>query len=161
MIRPSSSPTISRSQQVFTALANGNGNAGGSYVEHGSELYVVRGLGFVRDIADIGAIAVDTRGGTPIRISDIGTVIIGHAVRLGRVGMLFKTPEGGSEDEDACPKASSSCAAARTRWKSADGIEKMAGEINDRYLPPGVRLVTYYDRTELIRAHAAHRAAQT
>ena len=32
-------------QQVFTALANGNTNAGGSYVEHGSELYVVRGLG--------------------------------------------------------------------------------------------------------------------
>src|SRR5580658_3085395 len=40
-------------QQVFTALANGNNNAGGSYVEHGSELYVVRGLGFVRDVADI------------------------------------------------------------------------------------------------------------
>src|SRR5208283_1714838 len=35
-------------QQVFTALANGNRNAGGSYVEHGSEMYVVRGLGFVR-----------------------------------------------------------------------------------------------------------------
>ena len=80
-------------QQVFTALANGNRNAGGSYVEHGSEMYVVRGLGFVRDIADIGAISVDSRGGTPIRISDIGTVTIGHAVRLGQVGMLFKTPE--------------------------------------------------------------------
>ena len=47
-------------QQVFTALANGNNNAGGSYVEHGSELYVVRGLGFVRNVADIEAIAVDT-----------------------------------------------------------------------------------------------------
>ena len=88
-------------QQVFTALANGNRNAGGSYVEHGSEMYVVRGLGFVRDTADIGAIAVDSRGGTPIRISDIGTVTIGNAVRLGRVGMLFKTPGGVSDDDDA------------------------------------------------------------
>ena len=59
-------------QQVFTALANGNANAGGSYVEHGSELYVVRGLGLVSSIADIENIAVDTRNGTPIRISDIG-----------------------------------------------------------------------------------------
>ncbi len=88
-------------KQVFDALSNGNRNAGGSYVEHGSEMYVVRGLGFVRDAADIGAIAVDSRGGTPIRISDIGAVTIGNAVRLGRVGMLFKTPAGVSEDDDA------------------------------------------------------------
>jgi len=40
--------------QVFTALANGNKNAGGSYIEHGSEMYVVRGLGFVRKVEDIG-----------------------------------------------------------------------------------------------------------
>src|SRR3974390_1180652 len=35
-------------KQVFDALSNGNRNAGGSYVEHGSEMYVVRGLGYVR-----------------------------------------------------------------------------------------------------------------
>src|SRR5208283_4690717 len=58
-------------QQVFTALSNSNTNAGGSYVEHGSELYVVRGLGFLRGIADIESVAVDTRSGTPIRIRDI------------------------------------------------------------------------------------------
>src|SRR5208282_5646519 len=82
-------------QQVFTALSNGNNNAGGSYVEHGSELYVVRGLGLVRNIADIEDIAVDTRNGTPIRIRDIGKVVIGHAIRLGRVG---RTEPGRDED---------------------------------------------------------------
>src|SRR6185437_9769273 len=59
-------------QQVFTALQNGNSNAGGGYVEHGSELYVVRGLGFVRNISDIENIAVATVNGTPIRIRDVG-----------------------------------------------------------------------------------------
>ena len=44
---------------------------------------------------------MDSRGGTPIRISDIGTVTIGNAVRLGRVGMLFNTPSGISDDDDA------------------------------------------------------------
>src|SRR3984957_5200139 len=85
-------------QQVLTALSNGNSNAGGSYVEHGSELYVVRGLGLVRDVSDIENIAVDTRGGTPILIRDIGKVIIGHAPRLGRVG---RTDQGRDEDDVA------------------------------------------------------------
>ena len=46
-------------KQVFDALANGNRNAGGSYLEHGSEMYVVRGLGFIQDTNDIASISVD------------------------------------------------------------------------------------------------------
>ncbi|MGO8926580.1 MAG: efflux RND transporter permease subunit [Limisphaerales bacterium] len=136
-------------QQVFTALANGNRNAGGSYVEHGSEMYVVRGLGFVRDTADIGAISVDSRGGTPIRISDIGTVAVGHAVRLGRVGMLFKTPGGISDDDDAVQGIVIMRRGENPRTV-LDGIHAEVQEINAHYLPPGIRMVTHYDRTELI-----------
>ena len=136
-------------QQVFTALANGNRNAGGSYVEHGSEMYVVRGLGFVRDTADIGAISVDSRGGTPIRISDIGTVAIGHAVRLGRVGMLFKSPTGISDDDDAVQGIVIMRRGENPRTV-LDGIHAEVQEINAHYLPPGIRMVTHYDRTELI-----------
>ncbi len=136
-------------QQVFTALANGNRNAGGSYVEHGSEMYVVRGLGFVRDTADIGAISVDSRGGTPIRISDIGTVAIGHAVRLGRVGMLFKSPTGISDDDDAVQGIVIMRRGENPR-SVLDGIHDKVQEINAHYLPPGIRMVTHYDRTELI-----------
>ncbi|HXR08167.1 MAG TPA: efflux RND transporter permease subunit, partial [Candidatus Acidoferrum sp.] len=133
-------------QQVFTALASGNSNAGGSYVEHGSELYVVRGLGLVNNIADIEAIAVDTRGGTPIRIRDIGRVVIGHAVRLGRVG---RTAGDGGRDEDDVPEGIVMMRRGENPLEVCGRIEKMAGQINERYLPPGVRLVTYYDRTGL------------
>jgi cobalt-zinc-cadmium resistance protein CzcA len=136
-------------QQVFTALANGNRNAGGSYVEHGSEMYVVRGLGFVRNTADIGAIAVDSRGGTPIRISDIGTVTIGHAVRLGQVGMLFKNPGGVSDDDDAVQGIVIMRRGENPR-NVLDGIHAKVAEINAHYLPPGIRMVSHYDRTELI-----------
>ena len=136
-------------KQVFDALSNGNRNAGGSYVEHGSEMYVVRGLGFVRGEADIGAIAVDSRGGTPIRISDIGTVTIGNAVRLGRVGMLFKTPAGVSEDDDAVQGIVIMRRGENPR-DVLDGIHAKVEEINRHYLPAGVRLVAHYDRTELI-----------
>src|SRR5215469_2917627 len=75
-------------KQVFDALSNGNQNAGGSYIEHGPELYIVRGLGFIQNLDDIRNIAVDTRGGTPIKISDLGDVQIGNQLRLGRVGKI-------------------------------------------------------------------------
>ena len=136
-------------QQVLTALANGNRNAGGSYVEHGSEMYVVRGLGFVRDTADIGAIAVDSRGGTPIRIRDIGTVTIGHAVRLGRVGMLTKEGNVEKDDDDAVQGIVIMRRGENPR-QVLDGIHAEAAEINAHYLPAGVKLVSHYDRTELI-----------
>jgi cobalt-zinc-cadmium resistance protein CzcA len=136
-------------QQVFTALANGNRNAGGSYVEHGSEMYVVRGLGFVRDAADIAAIAVDSRNGTPIHISDIGAVTIGNAVRLGRVGMLFKAPECVTDDDDAVQGIVIMRRGENPR-DVLDGIHAKVQDINQHYLPAGIALVPHYDRTELI-----------
>jgi cobalt-zinc-cadmium resistance protein CzcA len=131
-------------QQVFTALSNGNANAGGSYVEHGSELYVVRGLGMISSVADIEGIAVDTRNGTPIRIRDIGTVVIGHAVRLGRVGRTE-----GTRDEDDVAEGIVVMRRGENPLEVCRRIEKMADEINRRYLPDGVKLVMYYDRTAL------------
>jgi cobalt-zinc-cadmium resistance protein CzcA len=140
-------------QQVFTALSNSNTNAGGSYVEHGSELYVVRGLGFVRSIADIEAVAVDTRGGTPIRISDIGRVVIGNAVRLGRVGRTDTGVEGypgGVRDEDDVAEGIVIMRRGENPVEVCQRVKAMADQINAHYLPPGVRLVTYYDRTALV-----------
>jgi cobalt-zinc-cadmium resistance protein CzcA len=131
-------------QQVFTALQNGNNNAGGSYVEHGSELYVVRGLGLIRSIADIESIAVDTRSGTPIRIRDVGQVIIGHAVRLGRVGRTE-----GKKDEDDVAEGIVLMRRGENPLEVCKRIEKMADKINKEYLPAGVRLMMYYDRTAL------------
>jgi cobalt-zinc-cadmium resistance protein CzcA len=130
--------------QVFTALANGNANAGGSYVEHGTELYVVRGLGLINNISDIQNIAVATVNGTPIRISDVGTVIIGHANRLGRVGRTE-----GTNDEDDVAEDIIVMRKGENPLEVCKRIEAMADQINERYLPPGVRLVPYYDRTGL------------
>jgi len=140
-------------QQVFTALSNSNTNAGGSYVEHGSELYVVRGLGFLTGKADIEAVAVGTRNGTPIRISDVGQVVIGHAVRLGRVGRTdteVKGFPGGIRDEDDVAEGIVIMRRGDNPVEVCDRVKKMADQINEHYLPAGVRLVTYYDRTALV-----------
>jgi cobalt-zinc-cadmium resistance protein CzcA len=130
--------------QVFTALANGNANAGGSYVEHGTELYVVRGLGLVNNISDIEKITVATVNGTPIHISDVGSVIIGHANRLGRVGRTE-----GTLDEDDVPEDIIVMRKGENPLEVCKRIGDMADQINERYLPPGVKAVPYYDRTGL------------
>src|SRR5579884_2781844 len=136
-------------QQVFNALQNGNSNAGGGYVEHGSELYVVRGLGFVRNVGDIEDIAVATVNGTPIRVRDVAQVQIGHAVRLGRVGKTECENGKITRDENDIPEGIVVMRRGENPLEVCKRIEAMADEINKHYLPDGVKLVMYYDRTGL------------
>jgi cobalt-zinc-cadmium resistance protein CzcA len=131
--------------QVFDALAKGNQNAGGSYIEHGPELYIVRGLGFVQSLDDIRNIAVDTRHGTPIRIADLGEVRIGNQLRLGRVGKIMP----GRADQ---PDVAMGIVIMRRGENALEVLKRVrakADEINRNYLPPGVKLVPHYDRTDL------------
>lgn len=131
--------------QVFDALAKGNRNAGGAYIEHGAEMYVVRGLGMVRSLDDIAGIAVATRGGTPILIRDVGTVTTGARLRLGRVGK-----SGPSGDRDDVVQG---IVLLRKGENALDVLEKVKAKveaINATGLPEGVRIVTHYDRTQLI-----------
>lgn len=133
-------------KQVFDALASGNQNAGGSYIEHGPEMYVVRGLGFVRSLEDISAIAVATRSSIPIRIGDVGTVTIGNRVRLGRVGKA--TPELG--DEDDVVQGIVLLRKGENALEVLKYVRDKVKEINQHDLPPGISVIPHYDRTELI-----------
>jgi cobalt-zinc-cadmium resistance protein CzcA len=128
-------------KQVFDALAAGNSNAGGSYIEHGPEMYIVRGLGLVRDERDIGGIAVATHAGTPIRIRDVAAVTVGNAVRLGLVGK--------NQDDDVV-QGIVLLRKGENALQVLEGVRAKVSEINERYLPPGVRLIPHYDRTQLI-----------
>jgi cobalt-zinc-cadmium resistance protein CzcA len=146
-------------QQVFTALQNGNVNSGGGYVEHGAQLYVVRGLGLIRDVDDIKNVAVATVNGTPVLIKDIGQVVIGHATRLGRVG---RTDSAGGKvitDEDDVPENIVIMRRGDNPTEVCQRVEQMFKEINENYLPPGVKLVMYYDRTALVdrTVHTVHK----
>ena len=69
--------------QVMNALGANNSNAGGGFYSQGGQFYYVRGIGLVRNTSDIGNIVVGSNNGVPIRIKDIGDVVIGHAPRLG------------------------------------------------------------------------------
>jgi cobalt-zinc-cadmium resistance protein CzcA len=132
-------------KQVFDALSNGNRNAGGSYIEHGPELYIIRGLGFIQDLTDIRNIAVDTRNGTPIRISDVGEVQIGNQLRLGRVGKMMP----GQPDQDDVVMGIVIMRRGENALEVLKRVRDKVADINQNYLPAGIKIVPHYDRTDL------------
>lgn len=78
-------------RDVFNAVAENNANAGGSYIEHANEQYLIRGSGLVQSIEDIKNIIVKTDdNGTPIYVHNVADVQLGAAIRQGAVTMNGK-----------------------------------------------------------------------
>jgi cobalt-zinc-cadmium resistance protein CzcA len=131
--------------QVFDALSKGNRNAGGAYIEHGAEMYVVRGLGLIRDLADIGETAVTARNGTPVKIRDLAEISFGPRIRLGRVGKTVP-----DSDADDVVQGIVLLRKGENALDVLQLIRAKVDEINRSALPAGVRIVPHYDRTQLI-----------
>lgn len=131
---------------VHAALARANENAGGGYSGIGSQEFVVRGMGVIRDPKELGDIVLDTRGSVPIHIRDVADVIEGSTPRRGAVG------RGHADDviEGIVllrRKAHPSVVLA--------AVHERIEELNRTVLPPGVKIDTFYDRTTLMRATLA------
>src|SRR3984893_1342604 len=139
-------------KQVTDALSSSNQNAGGAYVERGSQMFIVRGLGLIGTLDDIRATVLAVRNNTPITVGDVGQVQVGNQLRLGRVGM--NKPERGVSpaftDQDDVVQGTVLARRGENALEVLRRIRAKAAEINKSYLPPGVRLVPHYDRTELI-----------
>ena len=128
-------------QQVFEALEKNNANASGNFIEHGSEQYVVRGLGLVKDTKDIENIIVATQSHAPVFVRDLADVVIGAELRQGAL-----TVNGEGE----------AVAGIVLMLKGASGRDVVNGVKEklpaiQKALPPGVELVPYYDRTDLVK----------
>ncbi|MEI6033064.1 MAG: CusA/CzcA family heavy metal efflux RND transporter [Verrucomicrobiae bacterium] len=127
-------------QQVFEALEKNNSNASGNFIDHESEQFIVRGLGQVKDIKDIENIIVATHEHVPIYVRDVADVVIGAELRQGAV-----TANGEGE----------AVAGIVLMLKGASGrdvvnaVKEKLPEIR-KALPPGVELVPFYDRTDLV-----------
>src|SRR3989442_2534193 len=124
-------------RRVFEALARSNANAGGNYIEHGEEQYVVRGLGTLHDAADVEEVVVAARGGTPIRIPDVAWVTIGAAPRPGVVSRDLE-PQAIQGIVLMRRGANPSALLAALRAKIA--------QLNGGILPPAMRVEPFYAR---------------
>src|SRR3954464_4390845 len=127
-------------KSLFDAIQNNNQNTGANFIEHGDEQYVVRGLGLVKDIEDIRNIVLDSRGGTPIRVSDVATVEVGNEIRQGAV-----TKDGQGE-------IVTGIVLKRINENTKEVIERIKEKVVEinKALPEGVSIVDFYDQSELV-----------
>jgi len=128
--------------QVIQQLAANNANAGGGFYSQGGQFFYVRGLGLVRDTHDIGEIIVASVNGAPVRVRDIGQVTIGHAPRLGEFGF--------QSNDDAVEGVILMRRSEQTQTV-LEGVEAKTQELNERILPPDVKVHPFYDRSDLVR----------
>jgi cobalt-zinc-cadmium resistance protein CzcA len=134
--------------QVLNALTANNANTGGGFYTQGGQFYYVRGLGLVKTTEDIGEVVVGSGGnGVPIRVKDIGRVVIGIAPRLGIFGFQDRAQK--TNNDDAVEGVILMRRGEQTQ-NVLQGVEKKTVEINRDLLPPDVKVRTYYDRSDLV-----------
>ncbi len=126
---------------VIQQLSVNNSNAGGGFYPQGGQIYYVRGLGLIRDTSDIGNVVAGSQNGVPIRIRDIGDVVIGNAPRLGEFGF--------NKTDDAVEGVIMMRRGEQTQ-DVLKGVEAKTQELNQSILPPDVKVRPYYDRSDLV-----------
>ncbi|HEX3987293.1 MAG TPA: CusA/CzcA family heavy metal efflux RND transporter [Acidobacteriaceae bacterium] len=127
---------------VIQQLSINNSNAGGGFYSQGGQFYYVRGLGLIRDLKDIGDVVVGSQNGVPVRIGDIGQVTIGHAPRLGEFGF--------NKTNDAVEGVIMMRRGEQTQ-NVLKGVEAKTRQLNGQILPPDIRILPYYDRSDLVQ----------
>src|SRR3989441_4044763 len=127
--------------RVVDAVRSGNNDVGGRVVEFGGAEYMGRGHGYARSAGDLEDIVLaGTEHGTPIRIKDVGEVVLGPELRRG------------ASELDGMGEAVSGIVVMRNGENALDVIDRVKTKIRDveSGLPRGVKVVPIYDRSELI-----------
>jgi cobalt-zinc-cadmium resistance protein CzcA len=128
-------------QQVESALAANNGNGGGGFYSQGGQFYYVRGMGRLETLEDIGNVVLAVHNGTPVLVKNVGRVAIGIAPRLGEFGY--------QKQDDAVEGV----ILLRTGEKAQDVLKRVEAktkELNNGILPKDVKVLPFYDRSDLI-----------
>jgi cobalt-zinc-cadmium resistance protein CzcA len=128
-------------QQVENALTANNGNAGGGFYSQGSQFYYVRGEGRLKTIEDIGNVVVAVHDGTPVLVKDVGRIVIGIAPRLGEFGY---------QDQDDAVEGVILLRTGEKTQAVLTGVEAKTRELNASILPKDVKVVPFYDRSDLV-----------
>lgn len=125
---------------VKRALTLNNINAGGNFLERGGEEIIIRGLGRIENENDIRNIVLKTVGGTPVKVGQVATVVIGPAFRRGSASI---NGEG---------EVITGMVLTRKGVNTKDVVERVRHRIDEirKELPAGVSLYAYYDQTELV-----------
>jgi cobalt-zinc-cadmium resistance protein CzcA len=164
--------------QVEQQLANNNVNAGGSFIEQGEQQINVREVGLYRNVGDIEGTILKSQNGAALHVGDIATVVQGPKIRLGQIGKTCSFGATPTAESGGSFSATDPCESHDRQivhhedgklidnddvvegivllQKGVDsdgvlqGIHDKVNELNDHVLPPGVKIVPFLDRSELL-----------
>jgi cobalt-zinc-cadmium resistance protein CzcA len=136
--------------QLEQQLTNNNANAGGSFIENGMQQVNIREVGLVKNVRDIENTVVITKVGTPLRIKDIGVVAQGPKVRLGQFARAIHREDGKIIDNGDVVSGIVLLRKGANADEALRGINAKVDELNDRILPPGVKVIPFIDRSDLL-----------
>jgi cobalt-zinc-cadmium resistance protein CzcA len=136
--------------QVEQALMNNNINAGGNFIEQGQQQVNVRAVGLVQNVHDIENVVLKAQSGTAVRIKDVATVSQGAKIRLGQMGYARHRLDGKIIDEADTVDGIVMLLKGADEDPTLEAIHEKIKELNERILPPGVKVVPYLDRSDLV-----------
>jgi cobalt-zinc-cadmium resistance protein CzcA len=163
--------------QVQQQIAANNVSSGGSFIEQGQQQINVQEVGLFTSSTDIAQTVLKAANGTALRVSDIATVVQGPKIRLGQIGKACKPDDGtcgGAEERGRDDDAPASGHPIRhedgkliddndvvegivllQKGENSDAtleaIHAKVKELNEHFLPPGVKIVPFLDRSDLLK----------
>ncbi len=137
--------------QVEQQIANNNTNAGGSFIEQGSQQINVQSLGLYTSVQDIENTVVKASSGASIRIKDIATVSQGPKIRLGQIGRTVHLPNGSLVDNPDTVEGIVLLQKGDDADPVLQSIHQEVSKLNTGILPRGVRIVPFLDRSDLVK----------
>ncbi len=126
---------------VYEAVSKSNINVGGDVIQQGDQAYVVRGVGLLDKIEDIGNITVKLNGSTPVLIKNVAEVVVSNKPRLGRVGY---------NDQEDVVEGIVVMLRGENPSEVIGLLKEKIEELNTRTLPDNVKIETAVDRTKLV-----------
>ncbi len=136
--------------QVEQQLANNNVNAGGSFLQEGLQQINVRALGLIRSVDDIASTVVKAQNGAPIRVRDIAEVTQGSRIRLGQIGKAIHREDGKVIDNPDVVEGIVLLRKGADSDSTLEAIHEKVNDLNEHLLPPGVKIVPFLDRSNLL-----------
>ncbi|MGP0018897.1 MAG: efflux RND transporter permease subunit [Candidatus Sulfotelmatobacter sp.] len=136
--------------QVEQQLVNNNTNAGGSFIQAGLQQINVREVGLVDRVHDIERTVILTKNGTPVRVQDIAVVSQGPKIRLGQFARAIHHENGKIVDNDDVVSGIVLLRKGANADPALKALHEKIDEMNDHLLPPGVKIVPFIDRSNLV-----------
>lgn len=126
---------------VYEAVSKSNINVGGDVIQKGAQAYVVRGVGLINKVDDIGNILIETKGSAPILVKNVAEVSISAKPRLGQVGL---------DGNDDVVEGIVVMLRGENPGEVIKRLKERLTELNERVLPDNVKIVPFIDRTKLV-----------